>query len=266
MQPRLTLVIGKGGVGKTTVARGFAERAGRRATRPLVMELDGDRQSGLRAPASFDVEAADGAAALRSVAAEILGSKRLAGALLSHAAIRQLATVVPGLREVALLVVAMRHVDAGRPVIVDMPATGHGIAWFETVRLLRSLEPTGRARTLVESVHAMLADREATKLVVVTLGERLVMNETYELCRALPRPPDLVVINGVHRPPEIHAEVLDTLGQSPGRAAAVASLRTWLTPSDPLPELAGATCEIMRFPRAPTAPEIARVLDHEVAW
>jgi arsenite/tail-anchored protein-transporting ATPase len=266
MQRRLTLVIGKGGVGKTTVARGFAERAARESHRPLVMEFDGDPGSRMPNPASFDLEVADGNAALRSVAAEILGSRRLAGALLSHAAIRQLATVVPGLREVALLVVAMRHLETGRHIIVDMPATGHGLAWFDTVRLLGALQPSGRARSLIEEVDAMLADRELTKIVVVTLGERLVINETRELCRALPRPPDLVVINGVHRPPQIPADVLAAVGQLPGRAAATSSLRRWLTPSERLPEFGEATCEVMRYPRAPTPPEIARVLDREVGW
>ena len=230
------------------------------------MEFDGDPGSRMPNPASFDLEVADGNAALRSVAAEILGSRRLAGALLSHAAIRQLATVVPGLREVALLVVAMRHLETGRHIIVDMPATGHGLAWFDTVRLLGALQPSGRARSLIEAVDAMLADRELTKIVVVTLGERLVINETRELCRALPRPPDLVVINGVHHPPQIPADVLAAVSQLPGRAAATSSLRRWLTPSERLPEFGEATCEVMRYPRAPTPPEIARALDREVGW
>jgi anion-transporting ArsA/GET3 family ATPase len=264
----LTLVIGKGGVGKTTVARGFAERAARGPARPLVMELDGDPR-GSTGTHSFDVEVADGDAALRSVAAEILGSKRLAGALLSHFAVRRLAAIVPGLREVALLVVAMRHVEAGRHVVVDMPATGHGIAWLDTVRLLRALQPSGRARVLVDGLHSNLADRELTKIVVVTLGERLVINETRELCRALPRLPDLVVVNGVHRPPAIDADVLAAVGRLPGRTAAVASLRAWLTPSEPLVELSElghATCEIARYPRVPTPSEVAAVLDREVRW
>lgn len=263
MAGELVLVIGKGGVGKTTVARGFGERAARLHLAPLVMELDGDR--GSTSSHRFDIEVADGDAALRSVAGEILGSKRLAGALLSHFAVRRLAAIVPGLREVALLVRAMRHVDAGRHVIVDMPATGHGIAWLDTVRLLRTLKPSGRAHALIEGIHAGLEDRELTKLVVVTLGERLVMNETRELCRALPRPPDLVVVNGVHRPPQIPATVLAAVGRSPGRAAAVAALRVWLRPTEPL-ELGEAACEIMRYPGVPTPPEIATILDGKVCW
>jgi hypothetical protein len=213
----------------------------------------------------FDVELADGEAALRSVAAEILGSRRVATALLSHFAIRKLAAVVPGLREVALLVRALQHTDAGQHVVIDMPATGHGLAWLDTVRLLHSLQPTGRARQLIDRLEAKLADRSFTKLVVVTLGERLVMAETLELCRALPRRADLVVINGVHRPPALPDDILAGIGRTtPGLAAAVASLRTWAAPTETIPDLGTATCELPRLTHRPTPAEVVRAFAPQV--
>ncbi len=263
IEPRLTLVTGKGGVGKTTVARGLAELAGFGGGRPLVIGYEPPPGRGDE-PVHFDVELADGEAALRSVAAEVLGSKRVAGALLSHFAIRRLAAVVPGLREVALLVLALKHTDAGRHVVIDMPATGHGLAWLDTVRLLHALEPTGRARQLIGRLDAKLADRSFTKLVVVTLGERLVMAETLELCRALPRRPDLVVINSVHRPPALPADILAALATTPSLAAAATSLRAWATPSEPMPELGTAVCELPRLMHRPSPAEVVRALAPQV--
>lgn len=261
--PQLTLVIGKGGVGKTTVARGLAELAALGGERSLVVGFE--RPAGLdRDPVGFDVEVADGNAALRSVAAEILGSKRLAGALLSHFAIRRLAAIVPGLREVALLVLALRHTDAGRHVVLDMPSTGHGLAWLDTVRLLRALEPNGRARELIDRLDARLADPAFTKLVVVTLGERLVMGETLELCRALPRRADLVVVNCVHRPQALPDAALAAIADTPGIAAAVASLRSWAVPTELIPVLGSAVCQLPRLTHRPTPAEIVRVLCPQV--
>ncbi len=262
-EPLLTLVIGKGGVGKTTVARGLAELAALGGGRPLVIGYEHPRVVGAEA-VHFDAEIADGDAALRLVAAVILGSKRIAGALLSHFAIRRLAAIVPGLREVALLVLALQHTDAGRHVVIDMPATGHGLAWLDTVRLLHALEPTGRARQLIDRLDARLADRSFTKLVVVTLGERLVMAETLELCRALPRRPDLVVVNGVHRPPALPDDVLAGIATTPLLAAAVASLRTWGTATEPAPDLGLAMCELPRLPQRPTPAEVVRALAPQV--
>jgi arsenite/tail-anchored protein-transporting ATPase len=261
-EPLLTLVIGKGGVGKTTVARGLAELAAVRGSRPLVVGLERPIDIGGEV-VNFDVEVADGDAALRSVAAEILGSKRIAGALLSHFAVRRLAAIVPGLREVALLVLALRHADAGRHVVLDMPATGHGLAWLGTVRLLQALEPNGRARALIDRLDATLGDHALTKLVVVTLGERLVMAETLELCRALPRRADLVVVNCVRRPRALPHDVLAGLAQKPRLAAAVAALNLWAVPTEPLPELGSVVCQVPRLAH-PTAAEIVRALSPQV--
>ncbi len=253
----LQLVIGKGGVGKTTVARGLAEQAAFGGRRSLVIGFDPPIGGEL---VHFEAEIADGDAALRSVAAAILGSQRIAGALLSHFAIRRLAAIVPGLREVALLVLALDRAEAGRSVVLDMPATGHGLAWLETVRLLRSLQPEGRARELVDRLDAALADPARTRIVVVTLGERLVMAETLELCRALPRRADLVVINGVHRPPHIPEDVFATLAGVSGQEAAVAALRDWAAPSEVIPPLGNATCEVPRLPHRPSPAEIAAIV------
>jgi hypothetical protein len=268
LPPGLTLVIGKGGVGKTTVACGLAELSSRDGARALVVSFEPAPRAGGGwgpSPATFDWEQADGHAALRSVAAEILGSKRLAGALLSHFAIRRLAAIVPGLREVALLVLALRQADAGRPVILDMPATGHGLAWLDTVRLLRALEPSGRARELIDRLETALAARSTTRLVVVTLGERLVMGETLELCRALPRRPDLVVVNSVHRPLLPPEDVLVALATTPELTTAVATLRTWAVPSERMPDLGAAVCELPRLAHPPTLAELVRSLSSMIS-
>ncbi len=263
-EPCLTLVIGKGGVGKTTVARGLAELASLGGDCPLVVsfepppDVEGDR-------VHFDTEVADGDAALRSVAAEILGSKRLAGALLSHFAIRRLAAIVPGLREVALLVLALRHIDAGRHVVLDMPATGHGLAWLDTVRLLRALEPTGRARELIDRLDAKLANPAFTKLVVVTLSERLVMAETIELCRALPRRADLVVVNCVHRPRAFPDDLLASVACTPSLAAALASLRSWAAPTEVVPAFGTAMCQLPRLTYRPTPADVVAALSRRVS-
>ena len=264
IEPCLTLVIGKGGVGKTTVARGLAELGARGGARSLVIGYEPpDRRADGKV--SFDVEAADGDAALRSVAGELLGSARVAGALLSHFAIRRLAAIVPGLREVALLVLSLRYAEDGRHVVVDMPATGHGLAWLDTVRLLHALEPNGRARVLIDRLEAKLADAAFTKLVVVTLSEPLVMAETLELCRALPRSADLVVVNGVHRPARLPDDLLAAIAEVPRLTAAVASLRTWATPTASVPALGTAMCQLHRLSHRPTPAEVALALSTQVS-
>ncbi len=248
----LTLVLGKGGVGKTTVARGLAALAQARGARGLVIEpgLGAGLSSPTGSPAGTDdgvhCVRIDEQRALLEAAGDIFGSPRLAQAVMSQFAVRRLAAVVPGLREVALLLAAMGHTTDAR-VVVDMPATGHGLAWLATVRLLRALAPTGRARALVEELAARLADPAWTQLVVVTLAEPLVAGETAELCAALPRRPDLIVVNAVHRPPPVDAGELARVAAVPALTAAAHELARWARPG-------GAPRRSVRRPASSRAP------------
>ena len=260
----LTLVLGKGGVGKSTVAHGLAELMGTSGGRAMVVEPGLGARLGhdpiREVSRRYSVERIDELDALRDAAAIIFGSTRLARAVMSQFAVRQLATVVPGLREVSLLVAALTRVDSGSHVVLDMPATGHGLAWLTTVGLLRSLAPAGRARTLVDRLHERLNDPTFTRLVVVTLCEPLVARETFELCNALPRPPDLIVINQVHRPPLLDASDLASLARLTDLTSEAAALAQWAKPSPmPLFEIA-PTCELPLGLDRPSAPDVARAL------
>jgi hypothetical protein len=260
----MTLVLGKGGVGKSTVAHGLAELMGSRGERAVVIEPGlgarlgrGPRSGG---PVRYTTERIDELDALRDAAAIIFGSARLARAVMSQFAVRQLATVVPGLREVSLLVAALSRVETGSRVVLDMPATGHGLAWLTTVGLLRSLAPSGRARALVDRLDARLNDPTFTRLVVVTLCEPLVARETAELCDALPRPPDLIVINQVHRPPPFDGGELAALATHGDLGAATSALAQWSRPSAVPWFDTAPTCELPLGSDRPSAPDVARLL------
>ncbi|CAN5453127.1 hypothetical protein BH11MYX1_BH11MYX1_13220 [soil metagenome] len=260
----MTLVLGKGGVGKSTVAHGLAELIGARDGKAVVIEPGLGARLGRSASVDvglhYTVERIDELEALRDAAAVIFGSARLARTVMSQFAVRQLATVVPGLREVSLLVAALARVDAGSRVVLDMPATGHGVAWLTTVGLLRSLAPGGRARTLVDRLHARLNDPTFTRFVVVTLCEPLVARETAELCDALPRAPDLIVINQVHRPPPIDRGELAKLALDGDLTSAATSLARWAEPSA-VPRFDSApTCELPMALVRPPAADVARLI------
>ncbi len=126
--------------------------------------------------------------------------------------------------------------------------------------MLRSLAPAGRARTLVERLHDRLNDPTFTRLVVVTLCEPLVARETSELCAALPRAPDLIVINQVHRPPPLDDRELAALASYGELTSATAALARWSKPSPrPWFEIA-PTCELALGTDRPSAPDVARAI------
>jgi anion-transporting ArsA/GET3 family ATPase len=201
------MVTGKGGVGKTTVAVGLAAAAAETSGGAVVIEF-GDGESGRRLlqrhrPANGarieHVVIAPQDAVARS-AVPLFGSAILAKAVLGNFAFKRFLRTTPAIRELAMLecvrVVATEH--PGKRVVVDMPATGHGIAWLRVADQLRGFTGSGPLFELTDRVCKELLAPGRSSIVVVTLPERLVLHETMELCAAMQkevsvRPSRLVV-------------------------------------------------------------------------
>ncbi|HJL18172.1 MAG TPA: ArsA-related P-loop ATPase [Sandaracinaceae bacterium LLY-WYZ-13_1] len=199
----IVLVTGKGGVGKTTLAAGLAEAAARRDGKATLVEF-GDAESGRRVLGSRSKvkhEVVEPKEALEKSVGRLLGSKMLAKIFIGNFAVRRMLRAAPALRELAMLDAVGQIADRaqGKRVVVDMPATGHGLAWLRLPMQMRDLFGSGGLYELSERlVHRLVAPR-ACSVVVVTLPERMVLQETLELCAALERevgmPPARLVVN-----------------------------------------------------------------------
>lgn len=187
----IVLVTGKGGVGKTTLAAGLAEAAAKRDGSAVLVEFgDGDSGRRVLGPKSrVQHEIVDPKDALEHAVARLLGSKLLAKVFIGNFAVRRMLRAAPALRELAMLDAVGQIADRarGKRVVVDMPATGHGLAWLRLPMQMRDLFGSGGLFELSERlVHRLVAPRECS-VVVVTLPERMVLQETLELCGALER-------------------------------------------------------------------------------
>lgn len=199
----IVLVTGKGGVGKTTLAAGLAEAAARRDGKAVLVEF-GDAESGRRVlgpRTRVSHEVVEPKDALERSVGRLLGSKLLAKLFIGNFAVRRMLRAAPALRELAMLDAVGQIADRakGKRVVVDMPATGHGLAWLRLPVQMRDLFGSGGLYELSERlVHRLVAPRNCS-VVVVTLPERMVLQETLELCAALERevgmPPARLVVN-----------------------------------------------------------------------
>ena len=201
----IVLVTGKGGVGKTTIAAGLAAAAAKRDGKAVLVEF-GDGDSGKRVLAGARRsgvmhEVVEPRTALEKSVGRLLGSRMLAKVFIGNFAVRRMLRAAPALRELAMLDAVGRIADKakGRRVVVDMPATGHGLAWLRLPMQMRDLFGSGGLYELSERlVHRLVAPR-ACSVVVVTLAERMVLQETLELCSALEKevgmPPSRLVVN-----------------------------------------------------------------------
>ena len=113
-----------------------------------------------------------------------------------HASQRQrasgpnLAAATPGLNELVTigkiweLAQLDRKVKHGRKydlVIVDAPATGHGISFLQTPRTFASIARVGPIHSQALQLEELITDRDQTGTVLVSLPEEMPVNETANL-------------------------------------------------------------------------------------
>jgi len=220
---RFVIVTGKGGVGKTTVCAAEALALSAKGKRVLVAMCNAkERLSTLFAvppigPAIVQVAANVWAvnmqpeAALEEYGSLVLHSRALYKTLFDNRYVRAFLRAVPGMQEWAMLGKAWWHTTQVLPdgtprydvVILDAPATGHGLDMLRVPKVIVDLVPTGLLRRDADRAWALFRDPEACSIVLVTLPEEMPTTETIELAAALAEaglPVGRVVVNGVLPP------------------------------------------------------------------
>jgi anion-transporting ArsA/GET3 family ATPase len=219
---RLVFVTGKGGVGKTTVAAALGLAAARAGKRTIVCEVA--RQE--RVSRAFhregvgprEVELADDLyaisidpqRALEEYLEDQLGSRRLAHLMFGNRIFDYFVAATPGARELTSigkvweLAQLERRNSRATPydlVILDAPASGHGLGMLETPRVFRDAVRVGTINRQAGQIHDFLTDPARTAVVAVALPEEMPVNETVELEARLDRemgmPLDQVIVNAV---------------------------------------------------------------------
>jgi anion-transporting ArsA/GET3 family ATPase len=170
-----------------------------------------------------------------------LPTRALADVLLSSRGFSYFAAATPGLRELLTVgkVWELAQEDRRTPgaapydlVILDAPATGHGVAVLSAPRTFADATLMGRIARQGRIIDAMLSDPAQTGVVAVARPEEMPVNETLALEAALPEAVgvkvDLVVANGL-LPDRFDAADVRALAAAPPsrpvRAALVAHAR-----------------------------------------
>ena len=249
---RFLIVTGKGGVGKTTVCAAEALALAAKGKRVLVCMCNAkERLSAMLGSELIGPEVKSVATNVWAVNMEperalaeygmmALHSKTLFKLLFDNKYVRKFFRAVPGMQEWTLLGKAWWHTteqDETRPrwdvVILDAPATGHGLDMLRVPRVLTEVAPPGLLRREAENALRLFQDPKRSGVVIVTLPEDMPTNETIDLHAALigelRLPVVRLVANGVF-PPLFGAGERDTFE----------SLAAALPSSSPLSSIAHA--------------------------
>lgn len=248
---RFVIVTGKGGVGKTTVCAALALKLAGEGKRVLVAMcnakerlstmLGGDLVGTEVIPQAPNIWAVNMAPepALAEYGGIILKSHTLYKLLFDNKYVMSFFKAVPGMQEWAMLGKAWWHTteqDETRPrwdvVLLDAPATGHGLDMLRVPKVIVDIVPPGLLRRDAEHAWKMFQDKERTSIVVVTLPEEMPTTETVELAATLEEELGLhvrhVVVNQVLPPLFSQGEraTLDGLGELAVTDAGSAALRS----------------------------------------
>ena len=206
LEPRVLIVSGKGGVGKTTVAAALALVAARQGRTVCLAEVD--RKGSL--PKLFDAphigyrpsEMAPGVWGMNIIPEEALAEyldvqyhmKRISKVFSSTHFVDYITTAAPGLRDI-LLLGKIWYLEQGRDtgsdqpsfdtIVVDAPAAGHMLTFLSAPMGLADAIRVGPVRRQSEWLLEMLRDPARSRVHLVTLAEEMPVSETLETEEAI---------------------------------------------------------------------------------
>ena len=238
---RLILVVGKGGVGRSTVAASIAGRCAAQGRRTLLYETNANDRFGSYfdkpavgtelaqlAPNLWAVNATP-ASALEEYGLMILKFKSVYEMVFENRVTRAFLRAIPGLDDYSLLGKAWFHTTEekrGKPIwdniVFDMPASGHSVSMLRIPWVITETVPEGPLTRDAREVQELLTNPSRTAVVLVTLAEEMPVNEAIELETKLTSfgvVPQHIVCNQIY-PQHFPAgapvtRVLDTLAADP---------------------------------------------------
>jgi len=202
LEKRILFVTGKGGVGKSTVAIALGIRAALEGKRTIVVEVASTENASRvfrQADVGFkEIEMAndlwaisiDPEESMKEYVLLQLKVKAMRDLLFRSRMFTYLAAATPGLNELVTigkiweLALPERKLKHGRKydlVIVDAPATGHGISFLQSPRTFANIARVGPIHTQATQLREMINDHQQTGSVIVSLPEEMPVNETANL-------------------------------------------------------------------------------------
>jgi anion-transporting ArsA/GET3 family ATPase len=205
LDPRLLIVTGKGGVGKSTVCAALAVAAARTGQRTCLVEVEGRQTfSHLFETAPWDFTerefrpglwglSIDPEASLAQYLAMFYGARRLSKLVIGSTAVEFATAAAPGIKDV-LLIGKVKEMERRRDsngrfaydlIVVDAPPTGRIVRFLRAPEATTELVTVGPIRAQAQDVIDLILDPTRTHVQLVTLLEEMPVAETVQAGAAL---------------------------------------------------------------------------------
>ena len=256
LDKRIIVVTGKGGVGKSTVCAALGLFLAQQGRRTIIAEtagctaippIFGGKARGYKPipmRPRLHTMSITPEAAIEDYVVQQLHIQALYKLVFRNRVMGPFIEAVPGLHDAIQLGKVFdleRQKDDAKhtwdTIIVDAPATGHGLTMLDAPRAMMELTRAGPVYEGVKMVHNVLDNPETTAVVLVTLPEVMPLRETIEFYERLGKGRDkvaLCILNQVLPDPifnqdewAISKSALEN-HDHPGIAEGVQLVETWL--------------------------------------
>ncbi len=195
---KITMVTGKGGVGKSTVAAGIAEVYAKRGLKTLLVELGEHSyyQYVYQTPIhyeptqisnNFHISLWSGESALREYVYHLLKVRKIVDLFFDNKIMRTFIRAAPALKELAVLGKITSGIRQWGPplefdrIVVDAFSTGHFLALLQAPIGMADLIESGPMGEQSRRIRDVIERADLCQYVIVTLPEELPASEAIEL-------------------------------------------------------------------------------------
>jgi len=229
---RVLFVVGKGGVGKSSVAAALGLAAVGRGRRVLLVQMEAtDRISQLFSVGEgtegeprelcqgLFLMGVEGMAALSEYLGLVIRIRRVLNMVVDSRLYRYFVAAAPGLKELMAVGKVWYEQERRNPggegmawdlIIVDSPATGHSLQYLRMPQVAQETFGPGLVRREARKVADLLVDPKRTAVCLVTTAEEMPVSETvemYEQLKEFKLPLGILFVNRLHRKVVPSAEI-----------------------------------------------------------
>ena len=189
----IDFVMGKGGVGRSTISRLLAHHYSARGESTIIVECNGcadiptyyHKQSQGYTPTrladGIDAISVSPMAAIEDYVVQQLKMRKLYELIFDNRLVKPLIEAAPGLHDAVQLgkIYDLQINGQWERIVVDCPATGHGISLISAAKTMMDVSRRGPLYNQSKLVEDVV--REHGRVVMVTLPEELPVRETVQL-------------------------------------------------------------------------------------